>query len=211
MNALNFLIVAVAATAFTGILFADANAYVLAMLALTAAVMYIKRKNINVLHIGGIVLITALLEYVIILLVPLRGDIPTVYWGTFIFGAQILICYITIRVLVLRTYLSRKYLIKYNSDKVGDVNLTHAEGILAGTYRIITIVMWLALAEYILRNLDQLGINNEISNLFQNWRFVYDNYEFAIYPLRAFVSGVVLSMLFVTKLDTERLEKKQPA
>lgn len=198
-----------AAIAFTAIQYADADAYVLSILGLTAAVMFIKRNNINVIHICGIVFITALLEYCIILLTFHQRNIPTIYWGSLIFGIQIFICYVTIKALILRTYLSRKLLAFTNSDKFNDVNMTHAEGILAGLYRIITLVLWLALIENLLRHLEQLGISKNIASVFQGLTLVYDNYEILIYPLRAIICGVVLSLLIVSKIDTDRLERQQ--
>ncbi|MBQ4878185.1 hypothetical protein J8M21_13305 [Pseudoalteromonas luteoviolacea] len=209
MNAFNLLVITVAAIAFTAIQYADADAYVLSILSLTAVVMLIKRNNINVVHICSIVLITALLEYCIILLTSHQKDIPTIYWGSFIFGIQILICYVAIKILILRTYLSRKLLTFTNSEKFNEVHMTHAEGILAGLYRIITLVLWLALIENLLRHLEQLGISKNITNIFQDLTLVYDNYEIFIYPLRAIICGVVLSLLVVSKIDTERLERQQ--
>ncbi|TMP30416.1 hypothetical protein CWB99_06655 [Pseudoalteromonas rubra] len=105
--------------------------------------------------------------------------------------------------------ISRKWLTKFNVNKVHEVHLTHAEGIIAGIYRVITIVMWLALAENILRNLAQLGVDKEIADMFYNWTFIYYNYELFIYPLRAIICGLVLSLLIVSSIDTERLEKNQ--
>ncbi|OHU90840.1 hypothetical protein BET10_04800 [Pseudoalteromonas amylolytica] len=139
-------------------------------------------KNINMIHIAGIIFILTAASYTIFesgLINKTTPDDNAVLQSILIFGTQLLLSLVVVFLLVFRVQFSRLL------SKSKDIQLTHFDSIFYWIYIYTSIVYLLALLEdlaYILFDLT-------------SWTLIYDNFEGLIYFAWVLCCSALLSMM----------------
>ena len=152
------------------------------------------KKDVNVAHIAGIMLVLTGVEYAIFETGVINYVTPSenkLLQGTLIYGVQFLFTMITALALILRVQISRLI------SKSKQIELTSFDGLFHWIFMYMAVINLLALVENIIW-----------SSGFKSWTFIYDNFEGLIYIAWAVCCGAVLTMMICSAKSNDSQEPR---
>ncbi|KZN33806.1 hypothetical protein N475_19745 [Pseudoalteromonas luteoviolacea DSM 6061] len=165
-------------------------------------VLFFKKDNINVVSITALVLAMSLVEFFAFsYLIPLESEtLPMIWLGSIVYGVQLILFAITCLLLLMRIRLLKLLFHRYRG-----VAPTYAEGLIALSLFLSSILMGLMFLENVLRNAVDLGFKGEFFGSLTKLTLIYDSYEILAYAFRSITCAFLVSMLFVVEIDTSKL------
>ncbi|WP_046006074.1 hypothetical protein [Pseudoalteromonas rubra] len=140
------------------------------------------KKDINITHIAGIILVFTGIEYAIFEAGIVNYVNPSdnkLLQGTLIYGMQILFCLLITILLIFRVQVSRLI------SKSPKIELTYFDGIFHWIFMYMSVINLLGLIENIAWSYFD----------WKSWTLIYDNFEGLIYIAWAVCCGAVLTMM----------------
>ncbi|CAM4232211.1 hypothetical protein [Pseudoalteromonas maricaloris] len=196
MKLSNLILLSIASLAFFYIQLWDPQVVTpLFVTMLTVCAIYgVYAKDINIIHISGIMLLLTCIEYISFETGLINYITPSenkLLQGTLIYGVQFLFTMITALALILRVQLSRLI------SKSKQIELTYFDGLFHWIFMYMAVVNLLALIENIIW-----------SSGFKSWTFIYDNFEGLIYIAWAICCGAVLTMMICSAKSNDSQEPR---
>ncbi|WDE11759.1 hypothetical protein [Thalassomonas haliotis] len=141
-------------------------------------IMWMKRDNINVVHLCGIILAVYLLEMVIFenFIITESETMSYLWINAIIFAFHFFIDLLLFVLVAIRAPLTRGWL-ESKGRPHDHVFIHNSEFALTSLFVVFMFFDLLALGENFLRHLDELGFSGDIAGLFADWTGIYYHYE----------------------------------
>jgi hypothetical protein len=158
------------------LIYLDTSAYTEAiMISAVIAAGVAARNNVNSVHVAVLLLVLISVETVIQVsevFIP-NSDIANVWKNTIIYSTYLAFDIVALFAVMFRPALSRTFM----QDRKSEIHITKAEVLLISVYVLFIIVNVLALGENFIRNLEHMGISEEVAKQFWSWDWVYYNFS----------------------------------